>query len=279
MMPDTAFGISRLLDDRQSSVEFNRLREALALNGPYIVVQPTDGLDSFLNFVKKHSHRLRKFRFLALPIGPVLGDHEAILGEKLPGLIRLRAWPHPLLLAELISQAAAVVGRSYHMAITALSFGVPVFSSADLAAGKHAALSAFESVYSLPDETDPDWFMTRIGKTKPTPAALAARDRLTQHWDHVAAAISERRSTGTQRAVSQFLQSLPNLLESEAIRYEVLTNLEASRYEALRQLLEVARAEIAARDDRIEKLLNSPSWRVTTPFRFVMRTLKKLAGK
>src|SRR5437667_5582920 len=31
VMPDTAFGISRLLDDRQSSVEFNRLREALAL--------------------------------------------------------------------------------------------------------------------------------------------------------------------------------------------------------------------------------------------------------
>lgn len=306
VMPDTGFGISRLFDDRQPSVEFNRLREASGLSGPYIVVQAIRGLDSFLRFVKTHSHRLRDFRFLALPIGPALGDHEAILGDDLPGLVCLSAWPHPLLLTELISQAAAVVGRSYHLAITALAFGVPVFSSADLALGKYTALSGFETVYSLPNETetDPHWFMTRLGKTTPTPAARAARNQLAQHWDRVAAVL-DNGSTGTQRAVTQFLQSLPDLLESAAIRHDAAVKVseqsadlrerikeqaaaiaavesqnakERGRIGELSKLLALARAEIVARDDRIARLHNSPSWRVTTPARFVMRNLKRLVG-
>jgi len=287
VVPDTAFGISRLLDDQRPSAECNRLREASGLSGPYIVVQATPGLDWFLSFVKKHSQRLRQFRFLALPIGPALGDDEAILGDDVPGLVRLRAWPHPLLLAELISQAAGVVGRSYHLAITALTFGVPVFSSADLTLGKYTALSAFETVYSLPGKTDIDlnWFLTRLGKTTPTAAAGAAGDRLVKHWDRVAAVLN-RGSDGTQSEVSRFLQSLPSMLESAKNRYDAaVTESEAQRLKQqnrigeLIKLLAMARAEIVARDDRIEKLLNSPSWKFTIPARFVMRNLKKLVGK
>jgi lipopolysaccharide transport system ATP-binding protein len=253
-MPDTAFGISRLLDERQPSVELNRLREASGLSGQYIVVQAAPGLDSFLSFVRRHSHLLRDFRFLALPIGPVLGDHEAILEDVLPGLIRLPVWPHPLLLTELISQAAAVVGQSYHLAITALAFGVPVFSSADLTVGKYTALSGFETIYPLPKETDTDplWFVTRLGKTTPTRAALAARDQLAQHWDRVAAVIDDG-STDTQCAVSEFLQSLPNLLEL------------AAGWEA--------------QGEELRRVLTSPSWKVTAPARFVMRNLKRLVRK
>jgi lipopolysaccharide transport system ATP-binding protein len=254
VMPDTAFGISRLLDERQPSVELNRLREASGLSGQYIVVQAAPGLDSFLSFVRRHSHLLRDFRFLALPIGPVLGDHEAILEDVLPDLIRLPVWPHPLLLTELISQAAAVVGQSYHLAITALAFGVPVFSSADLTVGKYTALSGFETIYPLPKETDTDplWFVTRLGKTTPTRAALAARDQLAQHWDRVAAVIDDG-STDTQCAVSEFLQSLPNLLEL------------AAGWEA--------------QGEELRRVLTSPSWKVTAPARFVMRNLKLLVRK
>ena len=249
LMPDTAFGISRLLDDRFPSVEFNRLRQASGLNGPYIVVQAIRGLDSFLRFVKKHSDLLRDFRMVALPIGPVLGDHEAILQDAMPGFLRLRVWPHPLLLAEVISQAAAVVGESYHLAVTTLTFGVPVFCSADLSDGKYTGLAGFETIYPLPKETDTDplWFVTRLGKTAPTPAALAARDQLALHWDRIAVEI-DKGSTGTQRAVSEFLQSLPGLLES------------------------VQSAEL-------RRVLTSPSWKVTAPARFVMRNLKRLVRK
>jgi lipopolysaccharide transport system ATP-binding protein len=280
VMPDTAFGISRLLDERQPSVELNRLREASGLSGQYIVVQAAPGLDSFLSFVRRHSHLLRDFRFLALPIGPVLGDHEAILEDVLPGLIRLPVWPHPLLLTELISQAAAVVGQSYHLAITALAFGVPVFSSADLTVGKYTALSGFETIYSLPDaaKTDPAWFRTRLGKTTPTPAARAAAEQLAQHWDRVSAVL-QNGSTGTQRAVSQFLQSLPGLLEAAPTSGEPAPEASSRRIAELSRLLEGAGAEIRARDDRIATLLKSPSWKVTAPARFVMRNLKRLARK
>ncbi len=308
VMPDTAFGINRLLDERQPSAEFNRLRKASGLSGPYIVVQAVPGLDSFLSFVREHSQRLRDFRFLALPIGPALGDHESSVGYDLPGLIHLATWPHPLLLTELISHAAAVVGRSYHLAITALAFGVPVFCSADLTVGKYTGLLGFETVYSLPKqtETDPDWFVTRLGKTAPTPAARAAGDQLALHWDRIAAVLDNGPAC-TQSAVSQFLQSLPSLLESAATRHDLAVRAsearsadqrrqidehaaainalesqntkEQGRSGELRKLVDLARSEIVARDDRITRLLDSPSWKFTIPFRFVMRNMKRLAGK
>lgn len=264
VMPDTAFGISRLIDEQNLSTEFSRLREASGLTAPYILVQAIGGLDTFLRSIRKHSQLFRDFRFLVLPIGPVLGDHESIIGDDLPGLVRLPAWPPPLLLAELISQAVAVVGHSYHLAVTALAFGVPVFSSADLSFWKYTALSDFETIFTLPEETemDPQWFITRLGKNRPSLAACAALDQLAHHWDHIAAILREG-AADTQPALNRFWQSLPNLLEAADERGKLLTQ---------------ARADIIARDDRIAALYKSPSMMVTAPLRFLMRNLKRLAG-
>ena len=258
VLPDTAFGIPRLIDERHPSIELSRLREASGLTAPYIIVQAISGLDTFLRLIKNHSQLFRDFRFLVLPIGPILGDHESIVGDDLPGLVRLPVWPPPLLLAELISQAAAVVGHSYHLAVTALAFGVPVFSSADLSFWKYTALSDFETIFSLPKETeiDPHWFITRVGKIRPSPAACAALDQLAHHWDHTATILREG-ATATQPALNRFWQSLPNLLEAADKRGKLLAQ---------------ARAEIAT-------LQNSPSMRVTAPLRFLMRNLKRLVGK
>jgi lipopolysaccharide transport system ATP-binding protein len=258
VLPDTAFGISRLIDARRPSVELSRLREVSGLTDPYIIIQAISGLDPVLSLIRNHSQLFRNFRFLVLPIGPVLGDHEAILGDDLPGSVRLPVWPHPLLLAELISQAAAVVGHSYHLAVTALAFGVPVFCSADLSFWKYTALSGFETIFPLPKETeiDPHWFTARLGKNRPSPAAGAALDQLAHHWDCIATILREG-ATATQPALNRFWQSLPNLLEAA----DELSKL---------------RAEIVARDDRIATLYNSPSMRVTAPLRFLMRNLKRL---
>jgi len=262
VLPDTAFGLSRLLDERRPSVELGRLRELSGLTDPYIVVQPIRGLESFLQFIKNHSRHLRGFRFLVLPIGPVLGDHEAIVGDDLPGVVHLPEWPHPLLLAELISQAAAVIGRSYHLAITALAFGVPVFSSADLSVGKYTSLEGFETIYPLPDETemDPHLFITRLGKTRPSPEACATLDQLDHHWDHIATILHEG-ATETQSELNRFWQSLPNLLEAASDHSGTLKN----RIDELSAL--------------VATLHNSPSWKATAPLRFLMRRLKRLVGK
>lgn len=301
VVPDTAFGLARLLDKRPSS-EFDRLRDAAGLTKPYIVIQAALGLDRFLSFIKKHADRLQDYQFLALPIGPVLGDHERNLGSDLPGLVRLPAWPHPLLLAELISKSAAVVGYSYHLAITALASGVPVFTPVDLSTGKYSALLAYERIFPLPEEgeSEPEQFISRLGKTAPCQAAQVARDQSVRHWDQIAA-ILKTGNTATQPALNQFWQSLPELLETAADEYAELyqqtrqpnargkkTMANAAvdaegaekqkRIDELGKLLALARAEIVARDDRIAAIYNSSSMKITAPLRVLLDRLKRLVG-
>lgn len=301
LVPDTAFGLASLFESGPSA-EFETLREASGLNGPYIIIQATLGLDSFLRFIKRHARRLREYRFLALPVGPVLGDSAAILAaHDLPGLVSLPFWPQPLLLAELISHAAGVVGHSYHLAITALAFGVPVFTPTDGAVGKYSALRDFATIHHIAGESepDPDWFLQRLGKTAPSTAALAARDEVAQHWDRVAAALVSG-PQATQPTVNQFWQSLPSLLEDAALRYqaEVTAAAEHSEeqlrcFDQLSIRLEQARAEMAtqadllafsraatkASDDRFAMLYNSTTWKVTAPLRFLLHQLKRLGRK
>jgi lipopolysaccharide transport system ATP-binding protein len=279
LLPDTAFGVSRLFDGRPSSVELNQLRADCGLTDPYIIVQPVRHLESFVRFVKNNSRALGDCRFLVLPIGPVLGDHEENLGEELPGIVRLPTWPHPLLLAELISQAAGVVGHSYHLTITALAFGIPAFTLADLSIGKYTSLSDFKTIFPVPRESDsPDSFISRLGKCRPSPAAFAARAELSRHWDHIAD-IVRAGATTAKPTLNRFWQSLPNLLEEasdEARRLEAEIDRKQKRIEELSKLLSLSRDEIVSRDERISSLYRSPSMRVTAPLRFIMRTLKRL---
>jgi Rps23 Pro-64 3,4-dihydroxylase Tpa1-like proline 4-hydroxylase len=270
VVPDTAFAISRLFDGSPSS-ELNRLREAAGLTGPYIVIQAALGLKSFARFVKNYAHRFRGFQFLALPIGPVLGDHPAILEEDFPEIVRLPTWPHPLLLAELIGNAEAVVGHSYHLAITALTSGVPVFTPQDLSVGKYSALLDFEALYQLDAdrEPDPDWFLSRVGRAAPAAAVEARLAPLHDHWDRVAAALDDG-PRATQPALGRFWQSLPGLLEER----EEARDRQRQRIAESSRLLIVARHEITARDQQVAALYNSTSWKLTSPLRFFGRTLR-----
>ena len=311
VVPDTGFGIARRLEERPS-LELGRLREASGFTGPYIVVQPVRGLAPFYQFLRRHAERLRDFRFVVLPIGPVNGDDPRIPDADLPGLVRLPVWPRPLLLAEIIRHAAAVVGPSFHLAVTALTAGVPIFSPANLASGKFPGIAGYPSIHPLPDERDPGWFTSRLGKTAPPAQVGAALERLAAHWDRVADVLRAG-ATGTQAAVAEFWQSLPGLLEGAATRHNAAIQalqaqthaaaaleaelaeerrqsdlavqenaaLEAElaerrrRGEELGRLLARARAETAARDSRIAALLDSTSWKVTAPFRFVGRRLRR----
>src|SRR6202790_2870124 len=174
VIPDTAFGISRLLG------------AGTAPTKPYIVIQPPPAM-AFRSFVKAHADRFAEYQLLALPIQPVQGDDPEVVAD-LPGIVRLPAWPQPLPLAEIVSNASAVVGDSYHLAITALSAGVPVFTSADLGAGKFTALREHGTIHRLVErELNLEWFFSRLAKT--APAALL-RDRfpvLAKHWRRLAA--------------------------------------------------------------------------------------------
>ncbi|QRY77339.1 polysaccharide pyruvyl transferase family protein [Pseudomonas sp. PDNC002] len=214
VLPDTAFGLSRLIDAQSPSAAFLDALATAGLTRPYVVVQSIWGLESFLQLWRTHAGIFEDYQLLLLPIGPVLGDHESVLGDDLARACSLPFWPEPLLLAELIAHSEAVVGHSYHLAISAIAFGVPVFSSADLNTGKYTALPVYERIFQLRRDQaiDPQWFRSNLGRQPCSRAASQAVVQLDEHWDRVAELIREGRRA-TQPAVNRFWQDLPNRLE------------------------------------------------------------------
>lgn len=289
VLPDTAFGISRLVNDHEPSEEFINLRESCGLAGPYIIVQAIHCVVPFIRFIQNHRQSFKGIRFLILPIGPVLGDNETVIGDGLPNSAHLPSWPHPLLLAELISHAEAVAGHSYHLAITALACGVPVFSSADLSVGKYTALSEFETIFPLPveREEEPHRFLARLGKRSPSLAAQKVLEVLDEHWDRIAEIIREGK-VDTQPTLSRFWQTLPNLLESASENVEKQKGDHAALLAAIaeqsaayqaervthRQQIEKLKSELYLAHSRITALYGSRSFRLTAPLRHIVRRLK-----
>ncbi len=290
VLPDTAFGLPNLIDEQQPSAEFIRLREHAGLTGPYIVIHAIHVVESFMKLFENHPEAFQDYQFLVVPIGPVLGDDPSVIAGRLPGAITLSFWPEPLLMAEIISQAQAVIGHSYHLAITALAFGVPVFCSADLTTGKYTALAGFDSLHALPDPAtiDPQWFVARLGKTRPSLAAQAAADQLVDHWDRVAAIIRQGK-TSSQPVLGAFLQHLPNLLEAAAEGGEPALaessikpvvpepgTLEPPPNLAQQQRIVQLSQQLALSDARMLELQNSNSFRMTAPLRSIARGIRNL---
>ncbi|MDP9194768.1 MAG: polysaccharide pyruvyl transferase family protein [Acidobacteriota bacterium] len=230
VVPDTGFGVGRLLP-AEASPKLDLLWKPAGITGPYVLVQAADSLTWFSRFVSENQRQLSELQFVALPIGPVLGEDAA----NLPGFLGLPAWPDPLLLAELISHASAVVGHSYHLAITALACGVPVFTWSDLSVGKFTALRDFETVYPLSavEESGPEWFLSRVGKREPLPALEANLSLLADHWDRAAAAIRTAIRQGTSAssaaAIGRFWQTLPLILEEHAPEESYMIDLDRIR--------------------------------------------------
>lgn len=222
VVPDTGFGISWLVNLERPSVEYLRLSESSRLKTPYIVVQPTFGLEAFSRLAQNHPQMLMDYQLVVLPIGPALGDDCANL--NLPGSICITPWPGPLVLAELIGHSAAVVGVSLHLAITALAFGVPVFRPAVNLYSKHAILSQFDAVarFDAKAEIDPDWFIAKLGQASASRQLLQVIGRLERHWDEIADVLSAGcEKPDTLENLGRFWQSTPTMLQGWATRLAI----------------------------------------------------------
>jgi len=284
VLPDTAFGLPELIDPQQPTPAYRRLCETAGLHGPYLVVHAINGLERFLHLWKTHSATFARWQLLLLPIGPVLGDQESILGTGLPRAVSLATWPEPLLLAEILAHAQGVIGHSYHLAISALAFGVPIFSSADLSLGKYTALREYRGIHALPNgqAIDPKWFLQRLGTTPPCPQVSAAREQVHRHWDRVAELISQG-PRSTSQALDRFWQALPGLLEEThldwreeclskqaeldelKVRLQQLTDLQAQQQELIGQT-----------SGELERMYSSSSYRITAPLRSIRRGFRYL---
>jgi hypothetical protein len=131
--------------------------------------------------------------------------------------------------------------------------------------GKFTGLQRFDTVHPVPSDQEPDinWFLARVGRTRPSAAAMAASAALSDHWDRMAAAL-QREAPATSEHMNRFWQSLPALLEDAVLGREQAVEAERA----------VARAEMQARDHRLTEMLASTSWRLTAPVRFVGSRLR-----
>jgi Polysaccharide pyruvyl transferase/2OG-Fe(II) oxygenase superfamily len=219
VVPDTCFGVSRLVDRQKPSAAYATLCAQAGLTRPYVIIQAAGSLAGFVRFARAHRERLAGYQFLSLPIGPVLGDTDAAFTGQSDELAMLPSWPDPLLIAELIAGASGVVGTSLHLAITALSFGVPLFRPEGTFSGKFAILSQHDAVnaFSVNGEINPDWFKQRLNLRGPDPAFAGIFQALDTHWDKVAACFSAlHRNQDAEDIFGMFAQRLPGLLEKEA---------------------------------------------------------------
>jgi lipopolysaccharide transport system ATP-binding protein len=260
VLPDTAFALPRLLDDKHPSSAFTSLCAEAGLGPRYIVIHALSLAEPYIQMLENDPGAFAGLQIVLIPIGPVLDDDSALLAARLPQAIRLPSWPPPLLLAEILGNAQALIGYSYHLAITGLAFGVPVFCLADMNSGKYTALASFPGLHALAPGQPPSasWFLQRTGKVGPSDQAHAAMLALDRYWDQ-AARLIERGRNQPAPALAAFWQDLPNLLEEPA----------QSDWLCLRE-------QLARSEAQLKQLKNSRSLRLTAPLRAIGRVLRQL---
>jgi lipopolysaccharide transport system ATP-binding protein len=223
VVPDTAFAISRTVGE--PTFKLRQLLTDHNVKEPFIIIQAALGLEYVAEFIKGNSKALERYTFVALPIGPVLGDSPDILiVQDIPATVSFETWLDPLLMAELIGRADAVIGYSYHLCITAMAYGVPAFSAYDLSVGKYTALQKFPGVHQISRDVpiSIEWFLQRLGRAAPSLEVGLAGENISRHWDIVADKIKLGRTRPVRIAAD--CQALPFRAERGKFRLRSALN-------------------------------------------------------
>lgn len=186
LVPDSVFGLPAIMTGSPSPA-FERWLAENELQGPYIIVQPSPHLvDRRVDIAwELRAAAALGYLILELPISPVLGDRVGLLDLDVE-TIKPTRWPEPLLLAEIIAAADAIVARSLHASIVALVSGVPVHRFRSDPDPKYRILDSFEGV-QLWDESASNARLTeRLGRTTPAHDVRTTQSRLARHWDELA---------------------------------------------------------------------------------------------
>ncbi|MSO96200.1 MAG: polysaccharide pyruvyl transferase family protein [Thermoleophilia bacterium] len=217
LVPDSAFGVASVLHVSPTPA-FERWVADHKLHGPYVIVQPSLHLRDRRERVRAELEAAAALGYLVLelPVSPALGDEVGLLDLDLE-TIQATRWPEPLLLAEIITNAEAIVTRSLHASIVALVSGVPVHRFRSDPDPKYRILDAFEGVSLWDDSTTCGRLTDRIGRSVPAPDVHAAEARLGEHWDDVA---SCARDYSAPHRRGQHLAALVGRLTAEIERAE-----------------------------------------------------------
>jgi hypothetical protein len=215
LVPDTAFGIRALLPSEPSEA-FRRFGDVLGLEEPYVVVQASPELAPHARQIDEALAEVRAAgcAVLELPVSPCLHDEPGATGVAMP-MLRPSGWPPPLLLAEIVSRADAVVARSLHLSIVALACGVPVHRHQQLPdrVPKYEALHGLGVVW-WDHDTDGGCLIRRaLGRVEPGRQIARLLERVASHWDAIAQ-LAGGRARGGAEIVAEMIAQWTSELEA-----------------------------------------------------------------
>jgi hypothetical protein len=70
LVPDTCFGVGRLLKGKRRSAALSKLLRSLGVTRPYILVQATTGLKAFARLLAHYPKQFARYQIIALPSRP-----------------------------------------------------------------------------------------------------------------------------------------------------------------------------------------------------------------
>jgi lipopolysaccharide transport system ATP-binding protein len=184
LLPDTAFGLSRLWPLAKESAEFTNWRMAMGLEGKYVVIQASAAIAEHSSSIESLLASMGDINAVVLPVCWCHGDRAEILAALKGKVFLSHEWPGPRLISEIIGRSELIVASSLHACITALSYGVPV-AQVPIAWGrtKFALLDEFEGIASI-DKKEALLQLIQRGR-RIEPRVVECADRLDRYWDEV----------------------------------------------------------------------------------------------
>jgi lipopolysaccharide transport system ATP-binding protein len=213
IVPDTAFGARGLLP-RHPSDAFLGFCEESGLHPPFIVIQPSAHLglparqvDDVLRAAESAG-----LAILELPVSPALGDRVGLLGLR--HSVHPPWWPQPLLLAEIVSRAEAVIAVSLHLSIVALTCGVPVHRRRPAPSSKYEQLAGLPGVHLWHEGDDAAALLSRgLGRSEPDALITDRLRQLDSHWNTIAA-LCGRVQPGASHVTAELIERCTADLEA-----------------------------------------------------------------
>lgn len=204
VIPDSIFSISDVLHRGNPSAAFLEFKKQHGLGEKYLIVQPSDQLwkrrDQVIGLIA--DARGRGWDVLELPIGFEIGNKPGFYGGA-HGLIEVKSWPEPFLLAEIIANAEAAVGVSLHLSIVASAYGIPVIRPSYARSSKFILLDKLPNIAFLQDRPA---LHGRSDREPDMAVASELKMQLDAHWAKIIVLAGDNRPRQIRKAVGAWDQ-------------------------------------------------------------------------